>query len=182
MTESRSNEERYVEAVIGGTDVVLIEGWRDLHGWPDQEYDYDVRTRVRVGDRRVGIEVAEVRVTARPDGPAVTMDGLRRDHLGEVLGWATRLQVMDDDADRAGSGRQRRDLAPVGPISPRRVLKRDLERAASAYRRAQAEGRPTGKEVADELGVSLSTARKRVFDARNAGLLPPTGGTTRPRL
>jgi DNA-binding Lrp family transcriptional regulator len=58
----------------------------------------------------------------------------------------------------------------------------DLKAVARVYLRAAATSRKPIKTVADEFGVSQSTATRRVRDARDAGLIPEDVPTTNPYL
>lgn len=57
-----------------------------------------------------------------------------------------------------------------------------LRRVAEVYLRAAATSRKPIKSVAEALGVSQSTATRRVREAREAGLMPEHVPTTNPYL
>jgi hypothetical protein len=60
-----------------------------------------------------------------------------------------------------------------GTRRPRTDLSR-LAEVAEVYREAHRQGRPTGRAVADRFTVSVSNARKMIYEARREGELPPT--------
>lgn len=58
----------------------------------------------------------------------------------------------------------------------RRHTEIELERVATIYEEARLARVPVQKAVAHILGVSVSTAAKRIMEARRRGLLPPVEG------
>lgn len=139
-----------------------------------------------------GIRVVEVAMTAGPS-ESITARKIQAARLGEIIRLSLMTVAMPLDPD---TSQWRPGMAGDWPTEqmerswssegrgrgrPQSVTVDEYEQAANEYRAAQAEGRPTTRAVADALGVSESTARKRIMAARGRGLLPPAD-TTRPRL
>lgn len=91
--------------------------------------------------------------------------------LADALGAASEVAASWGDPIPS----RRRGRPPVVPDD-------EYQRTADIYRAAQADGRPTTAAVMEALGLGSSAARKRIMGARERGLLPPTNGTTRPRV
>jgi hypothetical protein len=114
--------------------------------------------------------VDRLSVHRRADGPPVTTEGLREIPVGGLLRAAVELNVQYvDQTGVAGKTTswlevQRRDSKPTDL---------ELEIVAGAYRAAYAAGAPPTKAVMDKLGVTRSTAGRRIRMARDRGLLGP---------
>jgi hypothetical protein len=117
----------------------------------------------------VGLEV-------RPESGRMVADDVRQLPLGGIIAdarkhhtaWYRRL---------ADQGALPRETATEwaeswGPHRGRRISDAELERTAGAYLAAWRAGEPVTAAVAEALGLSSSTAGKRIMAARRAGLLP----------
>lgn len=133
---------------------------------PAAELEYDVTlTLVVEGDRYVTDEIVCKR---KPGGVLVTSDGMRsipvaqivRDAAPHLAGLIMRF-TTDEHGQVFGE--------PLGDWS-----EDDLTAVAGIYRTAHACGIPPTKAVAEALGLSQSTAAKRVMRARADGLLGKT--------
>ncbi|MGB3053703.1 MAG: DUF6214 family protein [Acidimicrobiales bacterium] len=209
MTEYRNNQPEPLEMVShtweGDTSA---GGYWNRPWWPleDDGVLYAVRSdtvtlrepstgrQFRVGFEvsESGIRVVEVAMTAGPS-ESITARKIQAARLGEIIRLSLMTVAMPLDPD---TSQWRPGMAGDWPTEqmerswssegrgrgrPQSVTVDEYEQAANEYRAAQAEGRPTTRAVADALGVSESTARKRIMAARGRGLLPPAD-TTRPRL
>lgn len=123
-------------------------------------------SRRMVQQVNVGWYVAEAIVEL---GIPIDSSGRRRNDL--------KVKVNMNDVDHASTSVMARRRG-----RPRTITENELRLAADVYRSAAQDGRPRGAAVAAALNISSGTARKRISAAREVGLLPPTGGTTRPRL
>lgn len=136
-------------------------------------------------------------------GPAATVRAMHALPLGAVFRLAVEVLSFPAPTDPESGATGARDLWAAqllqrepDPAMVRRFLGHDgakgprgpedrarrVKAAATAYKKAQAKGRPTTVAVQAACEVGPSLARKLVAEARSKGLLPPTGGTTRPKL
>jgi len=140
--------------------------------------------------------VSSITFDRKEHGPRLTGAALRENHPGECIANAMRALTVAVGSDENG--------APVRldePGDPARPLDRAdvdesqrsgreasartalLKQVAEVYRQAMTDGRSTGKAVWQIDGVpSHDQARQRIREARRLGLLPPTQGSTRPKL
>lgn len=178
----------------GHRNVLMVEGtvrWTDV-----DELPFDLELRIGLGDSETDgpPEVLEVRAIRKHAGPPISPGAIQRTQLGRWIREAVR---------RLGSPAVLRSgywvPAPgdigehvdwlLHPNARPRVPSGDVEIAAEAYKRAQADGRPTTEAVRAALDsqpgayrqVTSDVARKRVQKARDRGLLPPAE-STRPLL
>jgi hypothetical protein len=114
--------------------------------------------------------VEQLTVHRRSDGPPVTTEGLREIPVAALLRAAVEFNVKHT-AQTGATGRttswlevQRRGSSPSDL---------ELEIVAGAYRAAYAAGAPPTQAVMEKLGVSRSTASRRIALARERGLLGP---------
>jgi len=134
------------------------------------QFDFTVHVELD-GEERPRMRATSLTIHTRPGGEPLTARAMQRACVGEVI----RLAI-------AASSAHLPVAKPRPPGRPKTVTTEELRMAAEVYRQAQRDGRPTTAAVAAALSVSPATALKRVQHARHAGLLPPTGGTTRPKL
>lgn len=78
--------------------------------------------------------------------------------------------LQEFDATAAASKPRR------SPKRGQRITDQECEQVATVYRKAVIDGQETGKAVADEFHVVLSTARRRIQIARQRGFLGPANG------
>ncbi len=120
-------------------------------------------------------------VSAQIAGPDL---GLLASHYATTWGsqakhWVAdswRAQIKDSDVERPSRPRPRRRAAARArePLTaPIRLDDDFLRRVADAYRDVAADGRWPAVVLADEAGVSRSTVRRWVLEARKRGHLPP---------
>ena len=129
---------------------------KDGHGWR-------VSFRVQNVDGRLSLTNLSVSPLSR--GYALTQTILRDMPIAEwereaLEGEATHLATLT-----AGSA--------SAPHSGRRHSEAELRRVADIYMAALNARRPVQKTVAEALGLSLSTATKRIVAARKKGFIPP---------
>lgn len=167
------------------TSVQLFAGSVTLRGHPDLQYDYDVEVAV-ADEPAPHAVVAALTVRARSDDRPVVARRVAQE-LGMV-----RLQAFGRLAFRVDEGGRTRLTGRPRGADVRAAVKaasqgrspvddRELRAAAKAYKMAQRGDGSTTRAVSLALGVSASTARKRVMRARAAGYLPPAT-STRPKV
>lgn len=162
------------ESAFISTGSVTFFGW---HG-------YDVTVDVEVAaEPQPHVVIAGLHVHPR-DGKAITATSLQAAHLGEAM----RAAVSNLTTARHPQQHVVSALRPKPNEQRRSTLDHEIERTAQVYSEAIAAGTPTRSVVQAELaklrGVSprnVSDAGERIRQARQRGLIPPTGGTTRPR-
>ena len=185
MVASGSEQRSGLPAVVRGRTTVLpgVAHLQSSRG----AYEYVARVDLVERHGRAVPEVVELTVRAKPGGAPLSGRRIQDEFVGvrlaAVASLAVRVsdkrQLLFDhapdvgDVDRmisAGFGRGQR------PQVKRTAL---LQKAAKLYRAAEPGTRTAA--VAQGLGVKQGVARKRVMEARSAGLLPPAD-STRPRL
>lgn len=65
--------------------------------------------------------------------------------------------------------------SPIGPHQGKALTKEELQFVAELYKDAVGKRISTHQHVADELGIALSTAAKRIMQARKAGFIGKIG-------
>lgn len=178
------------------TGASISEGTVSWRGFDLMPFDVEAIVEIRGEGDQAAAVISKLVIEAKADGPAIGARSLQGARLGTVCAAAFRsLSQRVDESGRMlgfpglgfpglGGDIDSADLEWLQrPRKPRGSGggEAELERAAEAYRAAQSRGEPTGEAVRRALHVSLSTARKRVLQARAAGLLPPAT-STRPRL
>jgi len=146
------------------------------------------RFRVAFGVSEDGVRVSEFTMMAGW-GESITARSLQQVKPGDIIRFAfeeVSRPLTDDGQVATGfSGIAASEATTVMVKKPRgrpaSVPADEYKLAADAYRDAQRRGASTTAAVKDALGVSASTARKRVMGARERGLLPPAK-STRPKL
>ncbi len=157
--------------VVSGTVELL-----NLHVEGGEPHPYDYRVVVDIDREAARPVVQELTVVRRPAGPDVSARGVQGARLGEVgavaVSYLTRsapsnpqpLGITEESATRlVETARPRRGRPPISPA--------DHERVAEIHARAVSAGETPGKAVAREMGLTYSTARNRISDARRAGYL-----------
>lgn len=126
--------------------------------------------------------LVDVHLTAKPEGPPIDVQMIRRVRLGAAVDEALRSATTEVDAAGGGmtltfvSGQEWKhapdDMATVLRRPGRKVPAGEVEAAADLYRNAPSDGI---QAVADGLHVSRATAARRIKLARQRGLLPERG-------
>ncbi len=154
---------------------------------PAQPYTIEMQVRTDVG-RRPAIVDLRLELRDRRSALGVTTQGLRHVHVARALEMAVHRAIeplteeADDELER---GTPRRPVQTDGseaaakPLRGIPVTDSFLTRVAEVYRSAVASGsRSPVVEVSRQLGGSRSTAGRWVLQARRAGILRPSLGTT----
>jgi hypothetical protein len=134
---------------------------------------YDVTLTIEMQDKLY--VCASLTASRRPNGPAVTAEGLRSLPVASLVRRSVQDLVTPVREEKIlADGTFSRELGFVVDTSRRRRQPgEDVEPAAVLYAVAQLCGQPPTKAVSDELGIPLGTARRLVAQARERGLLPP---------
>lgn len=129
--------------------------------------------------------LTEVRLTAKPDGPPIAVEMIRRVRLGAAVDEALRSATTEVDATgdgvslTVGVGQSWQhapaELATVLRRPGRKVPAGEVDAAADLYRAATAAGGDGLAAVVAGLHVSRATAARRIKLARQRGLLPERG-------
>lgn len=129
---------------------------KDGHGWQIQ---FSIK---KVGER---LSLTDLSISPSQDGYALTQSVLRQLPIAE---WEREMFV--EEAAHLATLSQRSESAPH---SGRRYSNDELRQVAKIYLTALNARLPVQKTVASALGLSLSTATKRIVAARRYGYLPP---------
>lgn len=123
-------------------------------------FDYEVRNKRRVA---VGIHI-----TAASKHPDV--------ELTTANLWTIPASSIFDEWLRSTGPTRTVEITPkvIGPKKGGPLGNDVLRKVADLYREALDQGLPPNQHVADRLGISRSTATKRIMKARQANFLGPT--------
>jgi hypothetical protein len=130
-----------------------------------------------------GFVCTALEVKQRPDGPPVTLAGIRSIPVESLVRQSIEALVLERLRETTPGSTRLRFGGPHGlPVQTRRrSTKRrspdeeaaDVELAAVVHRLAEVCGEPPTKAVADQLRIPLGTARFLVARAVKRGLLQP---------
>lgn len=192
-TRFRQPDARYTRVIREGKGrrhaVVFQAGVVEL---VDPGFDYDFRIDLRWNENTASLEPRAVAVIARPDGPPVSATNLRTAQVGTAILEAVRVLSRRADLDTPGSSRRAtggdatlilRSPDDKPRASSRRTsaqVREEVERVAAAWRNAPPDV-PVREFIAGKTGLRVELVKERLESARRDGLIPPAGGTTRPR-
>jgi hypothetical protein len=123
-------------------------------------FDYEVRNK-----RRVAVGIHIVAGSKHPDVELTTANL-----------WTIPASSIFDEWLRSTGPTRTIEITPkvIGPKKGGPLSIDLLRKVADLYREALDQGLPPNQHVADRLGISRSTATKRIMRARQAGYLGPT--------
>lgn len=135
-----------------------------LHHWTDKDGRKWI-VRLEVGLIGGRLSVFNLSVTPKMPGYPLTQSVIRQLPFAD---WE-RAAFITESAKLARLNRPN----TAGPHSGRRFSEEELLHVAAVYQTALNARLPVQKTVADELGVPLSTATKRISAARRRGFIAP---------
>ena len=150
----------YPSETYGGA----YRGFEHRIAWTDKDgHEWSVSFTVENVDGRLSL--TNLSVAPVSSGYALTQTILREMPIAEwereaLAGEAIHLATLTTSSESA-------------PHSGRRHSDAELRRVADIYMAALNARRPVQKTVAEALGLSLSTATKRIVAARKKGFIPP---------
>ena len=151
-----------------------------IKNWVHRGHRYPVRIYWAVIDGRY--EPVEVTISGGA-GRKIDAQLLRRLPFGQIVSTARRNHkdlVADTVRSEANAARRQAALQRRKQWGPQRgvpLSPDDLDAVAAVYLAAYDAGLPVTRAVADEFDISPSTAGKRIWAARQAGLLPKVATT-----
>ncbi|MEO8694811.1 MAG: hypothetical protein ABI658_14895 [Acidimicrobiales bacterium] len=163
------------------TAAFVSSGVVTLHNW----FGFDITVVVEVvTEPQPHVVVDDLHIRRRKDGHDISARALQAAHIGEATRTAIALLTTADKP-------QQHVVPALRSQPPRRDrsgLDREIKEIAKVYNAALKAGRPTRaaveRRLAELRGVNVADvndAGHRTRQARKAGAIPPTGGTTRPR-
>jgi hypothetical protein len=177
----------YIDRAGQNGQARVFEGRVTWSGFDALPYDVDAEVSLTGEAGELRVEVSALTLRPKPGGPPLGGRAIQNARLGSLI--LRSIELLTKPVDHKGRVRllersSRGDAKAAASLTPapQRVALEVLRRTAKLYRDAQRKGKPTGQYVAGGLGVSPRLARNRISQARREGLLPPAGGTTRPRL
>lgn len=156
---------------------------------------FDVCVTIDLTDDREAV-CTGLELHQKPGGPAVSARSVQSAQVGRLI--RSAINSLTTAASITDGGRWLTD--PIASFElrkvphrlayvvthrrgerPRTLTESNHRRTAAAYKRAKKSGRSTTTAVRDAFpGLGDAAARRRVWAARQAGFLPPSGRETKP--
>lgn len=150
-----------------------FELWNEVDAKLDDYHGYDVEALIRLHSER--LEIDELKVIRRADGPPVTGIGIREFSIPAIVRWSLTANAPTRREERVAFGlltaAEAEAAKAAGPLDD------SLRKVAMVYRAALATQSPPTKAVQDVFDLAARTAGSWIAKAKAKGYIPDADQT-----